>query len=194
MTVTMTAPGPGSILRPCPAHPIPRCLRRWRRRFSAEYKLAILREADACTEPGQIGALLRRERLYPLTWSIGAANARPERSRPWRASAAQPADQPGRGRAAAAAASASPSGWRRRRRSSRSREKSRAAGDPARPGQRRRAERELVTAVDGRARPWRRPGLPGAGDLPGDAVPAPAAAGVNCEAVSRPPAAGTVRR
>jgi hypothetical protein len=35
-----------------------------RRRFSAEYKLAILRGADACTEPGQIGALLRRERLY----------------------------------------------------------------------------------------------------------------------------------
>jgi transposase-like protein len=35
-----------------------------RRRFSAEYKLAILREADRCTEPGQIGALLRRERLY----------------------------------------------------------------------------------------------------------------------------------
>lgn len=35
-----------------------------RRRFSAELKLAILREADACTEPGQIGALLRREGLY----------------------------------------------------------------------------------------------------------------------------------
>jgi transposase len=35
-----------------------------RRRFSAEYKLAILGEADRCTEPGQIGALLRRERLY----------------------------------------------------------------------------------------------------------------------------------
>jgi transposase len=35
-----------------------------RRRFSAEYKLAILREADACTQPGQIGALLRREGLY----------------------------------------------------------------------------------------------------------------------------------
>jgi len=35
-----------------------------RRRFSAEYKLAILREADRCTEPGQIGVLLRRERLY----------------------------------------------------------------------------------------------------------------------------------
>lgn len=30
-----------------------------RRRFTAEYKLRILRLADACTEPGSIGALLR---------------------------------------------------------------------------------------------------------------------------------------
>lgn len=35
-----------------------------RRRFTAEYKLAILKEADAATEPGEIGALLRREGLY----------------------------------------------------------------------------------------------------------------------------------
>jgi len=35
-----------------------------RRRFSAEYKLAILREADACSRPGEVGALLRREGLY----------------------------------------------------------------------------------------------------------------------------------
>jgi transposase len=35
-----------------------------RRRFTAEYKLRILREADACTQPGQLGALLRREGLY----------------------------------------------------------------------------------------------------------------------------------
>ncbi len=35
-----------------------------RRRFSAEYKLRILREADACGKPGEIGALLRREGLY----------------------------------------------------------------------------------------------------------------------------------
>ena len=35
-----------------------------RRRFTAEYRLAILREADACTERGQVGALLRREGLY----------------------------------------------------------------------------------------------------------------------------------
>src|SRR5947208_838237 len=28
-----------------------------RRRFSAEYKLRVLREAEACTRPGEIGAL-----------------------------------------------------------------------------------------------------------------------------------------
>jgi transposase len=35
-----------------------------RRRFTAEYKLRVLRETDACTLPGEIGALLRREGLY----------------------------------------------------------------------------------------------------------------------------------
>jgi transposase-like protein len=35
-----------------------------RRRFSAEYKRRILREADRCTTPGAIGALMRREGLY----------------------------------------------------------------------------------------------------------------------------------
>jgi transposase-like protein len=35
-----------------------------RRRFTAEYKLRILQEADACTRPGEIGALLRRAGLY----------------------------------------------------------------------------------------------------------------------------------
>lgn len=35
-----------------------------RRRFTAEYKLRILREADRSTGPGQLGALLRREGLY----------------------------------------------------------------------------------------------------------------------------------
>jgi transposase len=31
---------------------------------SAEYKLRILREADECSTPDEVGALLRRERLY----------------------------------------------------------------------------------------------------------------------------------
>ncbi len=35
-----------------------------RRTFSAEYKLAILEEADNATEPGAIGRMLRREGLY----------------------------------------------------------------------------------------------------------------------------------
>jgi transposase-like protein len=35
-----------------------------RRRFTAEYKQRILREAGACKEPGAVGALLRREGLY----------------------------------------------------------------------------------------------------------------------------------
>ena len=35
-----------------------------RRRFSAQYKQRILQEADRCSEPGEIGALLRREGLY----------------------------------------------------------------------------------------------------------------------------------
>lgn len=42
-----------------------------RRKFTAKYKLEILRKADACTEPGQIGALLRKEGLYSsnlTTW------------------------------------------------------------------------------------------------------------------------------
>lgn len=35
-----------------------------RRRFTAKEKLHILEEADACTEPGELGALLRREGIY----------------------------------------------------------------------------------------------------------------------------------
>jgi transposase len=42
-----------------------------RRLFTADYKRKVLQEADACTEAGQIGALLRREGLYSshlTTW------------------------------------------------------------------------------------------------------------------------------
>lgn len=35
-----------------------------RRRFTAEYKRCIIKEADACKKQGQVGALLRREGLY----------------------------------------------------------------------------------------------------------------------------------
>ncbi len=42
-----------------------------RRRFAGEYKARILREAERCSRPGEIGALLRREGLYAshlITW------------------------------------------------------------------------------------------------------------------------------
>ena len=42
-----------------------------RRQFSAKYKLQILEEVDQCDQPGQIGAVLRREGLYSshlTTW------------------------------------------------------------------------------------------------------------------------------
>ena len=35
-----------------------------RRSFTAKYKLEILEQAEACTRPGEIGELLRREGLY----------------------------------------------------------------------------------------------------------------------------------
>lgn len=47
-----------------------------RRRFTAEYKLRIVRAADACREGGEIGALLRREGLYSshlVMWRRAAA-------------------------------------------------------------------------------------------------------------------------
>jgi transposase-like protein len=61
--------GPNGVVEAVPTpHPIPPnpevAERARRRRFSASYKLRILEEADACTVPGQLGALLRREGLY----------------------------------------------------------------------------------------------------------------------------------
>ena len=42
-----------------------------RRRFTAEYKQRILTLADACTETGSLGALLRREGLYASNLNTG---------------------------------------------------------------------------------------------------------------------------
>lgn len=53
--------GTGRELRPANPEVLEKAMRR---RFSAEYKLRILKLADSCTEPGSLGALLRREGLY----------------------------------------------------------------------------------------------------------------------------------
>ncbi|MFQ5899794.1 MAG: transposase [Candidatus Methylomirabilia bacterium] len=68
-----------------------------RRRFPAEYKLRILRDAEGCGTPGAIGALLRREGLYSshlTTWrqqqEQGVLEALSPRTRGRRAAASQP--------------------------------------------------------------------------------------------------------
>ena len=61
---------------PAPSDPeVP--ARHARRRFTTAYRLAILRKADACTRPGELGALLRKEGLYSshlVTWRQQRAN------------------------------------------------------------------------------------------------------------------------
>ena len=57
MTTTVVASHDGDMADHDPGRPR-------RRRFSPEYKLAILAEYDRLTEPGDKGALLRREGLY----------------------------------------------------------------------------------------------------------------------------------
>ena len=54
---------PSSAVRPDPQVPEHAS----RRRFTAAYTLRILKQADACTQPGELGALLRREGLYSST-------------------------------------------------------------------------------------------------------------------------------
>lgn len=56
-----------------------------RRRFTAAYKRRVLQEAERCTKPGEVGALLRREGLYSshlAAWR--AARTRGELDRPAR--------------------------------------------------------------------------------------------------------------
>jgi len=52
-----------SISSPAPPDPEVRETAQ-RRHYPASYKLRVLREADRCTKPGEIGALLRREGIY----------------------------------------------------------------------------------------------------------------------------------
>ena len=41
-----------------------------RRRYTAEYKHKILREAETCTRSGELGSLLRREGLYSSNLTV----------------------------------------------------------------------------------------------------------------------------
>ena len=60
-----SAPGTGEAKRSAAAPADPEVVDRpLRRRFSPSYKLRIVEEADRCTEPGEVGQVLRREGLY----------------------------------------------------------------------------------------------------------------------------------
>lgn len=71
-----------------------------RRRFPAEYKSRILREAAACSKPGELGALLRREGLYSSHLTLwrkqaqsGQVSALAPKKRGPKAKAGDPRDQ-----------------------------------------------------------------------------------------------------
>ena len=71
-------PGSGEAKRSAAAPPDPEVIDKpSRRRFSPSYKLRILEEVDGCTEPGEVGRILRREGLYSsslATWRKAARN------------------------------------------------------------------------------------------------------------------------
>jgi transposase len=67
--VAAMAGGRDSFVSPPPDPEVPE--KKPRRNFTAKYKLRVLAEADACTQQGQLGALLRQEGLYSsylTTW------------------------------------------------------------------------------------------------------------------------------
>lgn len=69
--VVSGAPAPLRVVPP-PVVPDPEVRERAaRRRYTAEYKLQVLRQADQCAGVGDLGALIRREGLYSshlTTW------------------------------------------------------------------------------------------------------------------------------
>ena len=85
-----SAPGTGEAKRSAAAPADPEVVDRpLRRRFSPSYKLRIVEEADRCTEPGEVGQVLRREGLYSshlTTWRkaahSGSAEGPVEETRP----------------------------------------------------------------------------------------------------------------
>ncbi len=68
------------LVEPTGEHPDPEVREKARRRtHSASYKRQVLGEADQCTEPGEIGSLLRRGRFVFLTFDQMAAATRKRR-------------------------------------------------------------------------------------------------------------------
>lgn len=77
-------PNAGADNRPAAAPDPEVSARPHRRRFTPAYKARIVEEAQRCTGPGQVGALLRREGLYSSALTRGGVNTRPASLRPSR--------------------------------------------------------------------------------------------------------------
>ena len=60
--VPLAGASAGHVISSAPDPEVPE--KKPRRKFTAKYNLHILAEVDACTQPGQMGALLRREGFY----------------------------------------------------------------------------------------------------------------------------------
>jgi hypothetical protein len=72
--VSTTTASPAAAVAPRPT-PDPEVLAvAKRRQFTAAYKLSVLEEADRCANPGDIGALLRREGLYSSHLALHSAH------------------------------------------------------------------------------------------------------------------------
>ena len=70
MVSSATASAPALVAPSAVVDPEVRAVAK-RRQFTAAYKLSVVEEADRCSNPGAIGALLRREGLYSshlTTW------------------------------------------------------------------------------------------------------------------------------
>lgn len=67
------------VVSPGPLHAVGMTEKARRRRFTAAYKRKILAEAATCRQPGELGALLRREGLYSshlAAWRTAAHQGR----------------------------------------------------------------------------------------------------------------------
>ncbi len=163
-----------------------------RRSFTAEYKLKVLKQVDACKEQGEIGALLRREGLYSShlsSWRRQREQGELGRKRGRKAS--RPARE-GERRTA-------PPRRARRDRAGQGTQGDRGAGKrlsalggPARDRECRREHRAMIEATVEELTPiiGTRPGLSGAGGIAGDDLPPPAPTRAKTEEAAVPPGTG----
>ena len=161
-----------------------------RRRFTAKYKLEILEQADACTRPGEVGELLRREGLYTshLTyWRKQRSDGALQRARPVRAGASRPTGATPRSPSCAVAPSAPRPSSRRPSKVIEIQGNVSALLEQMLGTEGEQREHRAMIVRDGRgadAGHRHQAGVPGAGRVAGDDLPAPQPAGAAAAAAA----------